>query len=84
MGYHKRPIQTRGIFGEPSKIREELEELEEALEQGCKILVLCELADLYGALEGVAERCGVSMADLAQMSALTKSAFLDGTRRSKS
>lgn len=33
MGYHLRPIETKGVFGETSKIREELEELEEALER---------------------------------------------------
>lgn len=83
MGYHKREIPTRGVFGKTSKVREELEELEEAIEQGCKILALCEMSDLYGALEGVAETYGVTMTDIAQMSALTKSAFLDGTRRGK-
>lgn len=76
-------IQTRGVLGEPSKIREELEELEDAIEQGCKILVLCELADIYGALEAVANHYGVSVTDVAQMAELTKSAFLDGTRTPK-
>lgn len=82
-GYHKRLIVTRGVLGEPSKIREELEELEEAVEQGNHILVLCELADLYGALEAVVERRGVSMDDVRTMAAATKSAFLDGSRSPK-
>jgi hypothetical protein len=34
MGYHKRVI-AKGTFGEASKIREELEEYEDAMEQHC-------------------------------------------------
>jgi hypothetical protein len=37
-GYHKRDI-TPGVFGEISKIREELEELEDAYERGICIMV---------------------------------------------
>lgn len=83
MGYHLRPIVTVGVFGEPSKIREELEELEEALEQKNRILALCELADLYGALEAVASNLGVTMAEVSDMAAATKRAFLDGSRAGK-
>ena len=80
MGYHIRKIETRGVFGEASKIREELEELEEAIEQDNRILALCELADLYGALEAVAETMGSNIAELRLMSAATKRAFLSGER----
>ena len=83
MGYHLREIKTKGVYGEPSKIREELEELEESLEQGNRILALCELADLYGAVEAVAKKLGASMDDLSKMSAATKRAFTDGSRVSK-
>ena len=83
MGYHLREIKTQGVFGEPSKIREELEELEESLEQDNKILALCELADLYGAVEAVAEGMGVTMDDVRKMAEATKRAFLDGSRASK-
>lgn len=83
MGYHLRPIETKGVYGETSKIREELEELEEALEQGNKILAHVELADLFGALEGVAEGLGLSMLDVANMSEATRRAFSDGTRTPK-
>jgi hypothetical protein len=48
--FHKRPIETRGVVGEISKIREELEEVEEALEQGDSMLVLVEVVDLLGAV----------------------------------
>jgi hypothetical protein len=83
MGYHLRKIQTQGVFGQPSKIREELEELEEALDQDNKILAMCEMADLYGAIEGVADRMGINMEDVRKMSEATKRAFLDGSRTSK-
>lgn len=82
-GYHLRKITTQGVFGETSKIREELEELEEALEQDNKILALCELSDLFGAIEGVAEKLGVKMDDVMKMSAATKRAFLSGQRVAK-
>jgi hypothetical protein len=82
-GYHLREIPTQGIYGEPSKIREELEELEESLEQDNRILAICELADLYGALEGVATKLGVTMPEVVKMAEATKRAFLDGSRRSK-
>lgn len=83
MGYHLREIPTKGTYGTPSKVREELEELEEALEQDNRLLALCELADLYGALEAVAETQGASMEDLRKMSDATKRAFRDGSRTSK-
>lgn len=80
MGYHLRTIATRGRFGETSKIREELEELEESLEQGNRIMALVELSDLYGALEAVAERLGTNMDEVRCMAAATKRAFTDGSR----
>lgn len=81
MGYHLRPIIIEGVFGETSKIKEELDELEEALEQDNKILALVEIADLYGALEAVAEKLGVTMDDVKKMSAATKRSFLEGERK---
>lgn len=54
-GYHLRPI-VKGVLGEPSKIREELDEFDEAMEQGVVIMAMVELADLYGAMEAVAAR----------------------------
>lgn len=84
MGYHKTKIE-RGEFGELSKIREEFEELLDANAQSAKIMVLCELSDLIGAIEGYLKKYhpGFTMADLTQMSALTQSAFLDGSRKAK-
>ncbi len=80
MGYHIRTI-PKGKLGETSKIREELEELEDALEQNNKIMALLELSDLYGAIKAMAEKLGVSMEDLRIMQESTESAFKDGTRK---
>jgi hypothetical protein len=81
MGYHKRDIIIKGVLGDTSKIKEELDELEEALEQDNKILALCELSDLYGAIEAVAERLGVNMEDVRRMAAATKRSFQSGERK---
>lgn len=78
-GYHVREIPP-GVFGEISKIREELEELEDAHAQGVRIMELCELSDLYGAIEAYAQTLGVTMEDLRAMNDRTKKAFHDGTR----
>ena len=71
---------SRGVLGESSKIREELDELHDAETQGAKILIHCELADLYGALEACAKTYGLSMEDLQHMAQLTKNAFMVGER----
>ena len=47
-GYHLQEIE-KGEIGELSKIKEEIAELEDALEQNSKIMALIELSDLYGA-----------------------------------
>ena len=49
-GYHLKHI-PRGSLGDSSKIEEELHELQDAEEQGIKILMLCELSDLVGAID---------------------------------
>ncbi len=81
MGYHLRKIE-KGVYGEVSKIREELEELEDALEQQVYIMAHVEIADLYGALEAYAESMGLDMDELKKMSDVTKRAFTDGSRTS--
>lgn len=80
MSYHRNEIR-KGVFGQISKIQEELDELNDAEEQEVKILIACELSDLYGALEGYATRKGLTMDDLKQMSDLTKKAFQSGARK---
>lgn len=81
MGYHKSEIK-RGVFGEVSKIQEELDELKDAITQDCKILAACELADLYGAIRAYAKTLNLDMNDLENMCNKTESAFLDGSRKS--
>lgn len=80
MPYHLTNIK-KGTFGEVSKIQEELDELKDALLQNNRIMAAVEMSDLYGALEEVAKNMGFDMVDLAIMSAATKSAFKDGTRK---
>lgn len=79
MGYHKRKI-PKGILGTSSKIREEVDELQDAEEQNNRILAICELADLYGALRACANAYGMAMKDLEVMANATESAFRDGER----
>jgi hypothetical protein len=79
MGYHTVKI-AKGELGKSSKIQEELDELRDAEKQKVKILILCELADLYGALRACAWSYGLEMEDLRRMATLTDSAFKDGER----
>ena len=79
MGYHHRSIKA-GVLGEISKVEEEVAEFIDAQEQDNKVLQICELCDIYGALEAVAEKFGLNMNDLRKMSNATKSAFQDGER----
>ena len=53
--WHKKEI-TKGVLGELSKIREELEEAEDSLEQDQIIMLFFELADICGAAGLVAEK----------------------------
>lgn len=70
----------KGELGKSSKIAEELAELHDAELQGNKILIFCELADLYGALNALAITYGLCMDDLRDMAAATARAFADGER----
>jgi len=45
VGYHKRKIK-KGKLGNFSKIREEFEELEDAVTQKISPLIICELCDI--------------------------------------
>lgn len=80
-GYHLRQI-ARGVFGEPSKIREELEEFEESLEQGNPIMALVELSDMMGAMEGYlkSHHPSITLLDLFHMNTATQRAFESGRR----
>ncbi len=54
MSYHIAEI-PKGVYGEWSKVEEELAEYEDAKAQGSKILMAVELADVWGALVGAKE-----------------------------
>ena len=79
MGYHTREIK-KGILGEFSKIREEFEELEDAIIQNDSILTLCELSDLIGAVEEYLKRWNMDLNTLKTFSDKTKSAFKENKR----
>ena len=79
MSYHKVEIK-KGILGQFSKIKEEFEELQDAVSQNHPILVMCELADLIGAIELYAEKYNLSLSDIIKMKDSNKSAFLSGKR----
>lgn len=80
MGYHKKEIK-KGVLGEYSKIKEEFKELTDAFEQNDKILQLCELTDLIGAIEEFSlNKFNISLQDLINFSNKTKSAFREKKR----
>lgn len=81
IGYHLVEIQ-KGTLGEISKIQEELDELKDAQNQGNKILELCELSDLIGAVKLYLEKyhSGIKLSDLEKMADATSRAFEAGER----
>jgi len=82
-GYHKKEI-PRGEYGKFSKIKEEVAELEDALEQDNKIMALVELSDLLGAITGFLQQeynGTITLHDLKVMSKATKRAFKSGRRK---
>jgi hypothetical protein len=54
-GYHLVAI-AKGELGELSKVREELDELADAMAQGSRIMAAVELADMLGAIEAFRDR----------------------------
>lgn len=82
MGYHTKTI-PKGELGEISKIVEEVDELVDANKQGCKIMVLCELSDILGAIDLFLAKHhpSIELDDLIHMSVLTSSAFKEGSRK---
>lgn len=80
-GYHLTPI-SRGVPGEISKIREELEELEDAAMQGIKVMELCEVSDMIQAVRLYLRKYhpGYSLEDMIKMADVTERAFISGSR----
>ena len=78
--YHTVAI-PRGTFGELSKIYEEVEEMKDAERQDNPILMLCELADLLGAVDGyVKKHHNMTVEDVLKMTKLNAKAFESGYR----
>lgn len=82
MGYHLKEIQ-KGVYGEVSKIEEELRELEDALVQKNRVMALVELSDMVGAIKGFLSNHfpDFTILDLIRMADATGRAFKDGTRK---
>lgn len=83
-GYHINKI-ARGKLGELSKIQEELDEAKDAEQQGVRIMLLVELADMVGAIESYLDKHfpGMTLDDLKGMSNVTRRAFESGARPSR-
>ena len=81
MGYHRNKI-SKGKFGEFSKVKEEFQEFEDAVEQNDIILQMCELSDIVGAIEGYAiQHLGITIENIIKFKDKTKKAFIEGNRK---
>lgn len=83
-GYHKATI-VRGVFGDDSKIFEEVDEFADALDQGVTLMALVELSDLIGAIRGYLAKHhpSITLDDLIAMSDVTHRVFSTGYRTSR-
>ena len=73
-GYHTREIE-KGVLGEFSKIKEEFEELEDAVKQDDPIMILCECSDLIGAIEKFTLKYNIDIQNLISFNKKTENAF---------
>lgn len=80
-GYHLQDIE-KGVLGEASKIKEEIDEFLDAEAQGVSVMALVELSDAYGAISAFLARNhpSITMDDLSEMSRVTRRAFVNGHR----
>lgn len=69
--FHTQPIK-KGQYGELSKIQEELDEAFDAEKQGIDLMLLIELSDIIGAVEGVAKKYNFTLDQLIQFSKVRK------------
>lgn len=81
-GYHIAKIE-RGECGDVSKILEEVCELQDAIDQGVRIMQLVELSDIIQAIRLNLElhHPGFTLEDLIAMADVTKRAFDNGHRQ---
>jgi hypothetical protein len=79
MSYHIADI-PRGVYGDFSKITEEFLEAQDALEQQNPVMVIQELSDLIGAIDGYVRRYNMDVNDLLVMTKATQRAFASGHR----
>ena len=84
-GYHLASIK-RGVFGDDSKIYEEIDEFADALDQGAALMALVELSYVVGSIKGwlAKHHPSLTLADLDKMSEITARAFASGQRESAS
>lgn len=65
---HKSPFHQvaieKGEYGKLSKIKEELDEAIDAQNQGNDLMLLIELSDIVGAVEGVSKQYGFTIEQL--------------------
>ena len=82
MTYHLDKIE-KGVYGELSKVQEEILEALDADKQNCDVMVLVELSDTIGAIEAYLEKHHptITLDSLIQMSNITKRAFKSGQRK---
>lgn len=78
-GYHTQNIE-KGVLGEFSKVKEEFEELEDAVQQEDKIMILCECSDLIGAIKHFVLPFNISLEDLISFNDKTENAFKTNKR----
>ena len=81
MSYHLKEIE-KGVLGELSKVYEEVEEVKDSEAQGVDVMVLCELADVIGAIEKYLQNKhpSITIHDLLKMKEVTERAFVSGRR----
>lgn len=83
MAYHKREIK-KGEIGEFSKVQEEFIELLDAYEQEDKVMQICELTDLVGAIQLFSEKqFNLTLEDLIKYSNKTQEAFKEQKKNNK-
>lgn len=82
MTYHVDKI-PKGVYGELSKVHEEVLEALDADKQSCDVMILVELSDTIGAIEAYLEKYHptITLESLIKMSNITKRAFKSGQRK---